>query len=137
MLRQSIFILFATFTLSANANADTKDNPMDNFISNQIEELDLQLELFGTQNNDVIVDVSSIHIYEIEEEATFDFDTKNYLPKDFNATEGMEGIDWKAVKLYEVEEEVDLGFETKDYLPKDFNPYQGMVTVKSQGICYF
>jgi len=126
MLRQSIIILFAIFALSVNANEDLKENPLDQFILNQIEILDLELELFGTPNTKII-DISSIKLYEIEEEVVFNFNTMNYLPKGFDARKGMEDIDWDTINLYEVEEDIDLGFDTKEYLPKGFNPYQGMI----------
>ena len=119
-----------------NANSDLKENPMDNLILNQMEELDLELELFGTPTND-IVEISSIQVYEFEEDITLGYDSAIYLPKDFDARKGMEGIDWNTIELYEVEEEVNLDFDAKAHLPKDFNPYQGMITVKSQGICLF
>ena len=137
MLRQSILILFAFFALSANASVEPKETPMDDFISSQIEELELELELFGTPTNNEIINVSSIAIYEIEEDITINFDANAYLPKDFDARKGMNDIDWNAINLYEVEEEVELGFNVKSYLPKNFNPYQGMITVKSEGICLF
>ena len=135
MLRQSISMLFVLFAFSANANIEPKEDPMDNFISLQIETLELELELFGTSNEEVI-SITSIDVYEVEEEVNFDFDTSEYLPMNFDAKEGM-NLDWNQIELIEVEEDVEFGFDVKAYLPCGFNPYQGMTEVEPQDISFF
>ena len=134
MLRNSILILLVLFTLSVNANVEPKETPMDNFISNQIESLELELALFGTLINDGIINIDSIEVIEMEEEVHFNYDTSEYLPLNFNAHEG-EDLDWTNIELVEVEEEVIFNFNVESYLPYGFNPYQGMTPIKSQGIC--
>jgi len=134
MLRKSISILFVLFAFSANANVGSKETPMDNFISEQIESLELELELFGTPINDDIINIQSINIYELEEEVNFDYDTSEYLPLNFDVNEGK-NLDWSSIDLLEIEEEVEFNFNVKAHLPNDFNPYVGMTPIKSQGIC--
>ena len=136
MLRQSILILFTFFALSANANAEPKETPMDDFISNQIEELELELELFGTPKNDGIYRIEAIEAYEIEEDISFDFDVDEYLPLNFDINEGR-NLNWDCIELIEIEEVVEFNFDIKAHLPIDFNPYMGMTTVKSKEICLF
>jgi len=135
MLRQFTFI-FALFALNANANTETKNDPFTDYLTLEIEKLELEHELFGFQSNREVVSIESLDIYEIQEEIVLDFDTAEYLPEGFNAREGMEDIDWDTITLYEVEEELDLGFDTKDYLPKDFNPYHGMTLENLKIISY-
>lgn len=138
MLRQSIIILSALFTLGVNANPNYEDNPITDYVNAQIETLELELELFGTVMNTDIASIESIQVYEIEEELTLDFDTSNYLPADFNAFEGMVTLDWTEIDLYELEEEENFDFNVQDYLPEGFDPYEGMnKTELDQGICYF
>ncbi|AUP78633.1 hypothetical protein [Flavivirga eckloniae] len=71
------------------------------------------------------LDISSIEVYEIEEEVELGFNTKDYLPKNFNPLKGKGDLDWNTIDICEVEEDVDLGFDTKGYLPKNFNPLKG------------
>ncbi|WP_303319102.1 hypothetical protein Q4Q34_03470 [Flavivirga abyssicola] len=68
------------------------------------------------------LDVSSIEVYEIDEEIEIGFDTKAYLPENFNPLKGLHDIDWSVVEIYKVEEEVELGFDTEGFLPRNFNP---------------
>ena len=135
MLRKSILMLFVLFAFSVSANVEPKENPMDDFISLQIETLELELELFGTSNEEII-SIASIDVYEVEEEVNFDFDTSEYLPMNFDAKEGM-NLDWNQIELIEVEEDVEFGFDVKAYLPCGFNPYQGMTEVEPQDISFF
>ena len=135
MLRQSISMLFVLFAFSANANIEPKEDPMDNFISLQIETLELELDLFGTTNKEII-SIASVDVYEVEEELNFDYDTSDYLPMNFDAQGGV-NLDWSVIELIEVEEEVEFGFDVKAYLPCGFNPYQGMTEVEPQDISFF
>jgi hypothetical protein len=128
-------MLFVLFALSVNASAEPKENPMDDFISLQIETLELELELFGTIANEEIISISSIDVYEVEEELSFDYDTSEYLPIDFDAKEGM-NLDWSLIELIEVEEDVDFDFDVKAYLPCGFSPYYGMTEVEPQDISF-
>jgi len=135
MLRKSILMLFVLFALSASANVEPKENPMDDFIALQIETLELELELFGTTTNEEIISIASIDVYEVEEELSFDYDTSEYLPINFDAKEGM-NLDWNQIELIEVEEEVEFEFDVKAYLPCGFNPYNGMKEVEPQDISF-
>jgi type VI protein secretion system component VasA len=125
MLRQFTFI-FALFALNANANAETKNDPLTNFFSLEIEKLELEQELFDYKLKSDEISIESIDLYEVEEEVEIEFDTAKYVPEGFNPKKGMEEIDWDTISRYEIEEEINRGFDTKDYLPKNFNPYCGM-----------
>ena len=72
-----------------------------------------------------VLNVEDVNVVELEEAVEINFDTKQYLPKDFNALAGKNDIDWSKVALVALEEDVDLGFNPKDYLPKDFNALAG------------
>ena len=54
------------------------------------------------------LDWDSIELVELEEEVTINFDTKQYLPKDFSSLKGLYDLDWSTIELIEVEEEVDI-----------------------------
>ncbi|MDD7888190.1 hypothetical protein [Flavivirga sp. 57AJ16] len=71
------------------------------------------------------LDVGSIEVYEIEEDVDLGFNTKDYLPENFNPLKGKGDLDWSTIEIYKIEEDVDLGFNTKDYLPENFNPLKG------------
>ena len=128
MLRQLFVFVFAFTALNAIADTTRENDPYGDYLSFEIEKLELEQELFGTPTNgEDIISIASIDLYEVEEELCLGFDTAERVPADFNAREGMEDIDWSTIELYEVEEELELGFDTKDHLPKNFDPYQGMI----------
>lgn len=64
--------------------------------------------------------IKSIAFIEQEAEASFDFDTSDYLPEGFNAYEDNFSV--KSLNYME-DDTIDLGFDTADYLPENFNPY--------------
>ena len=118
------FIFSTLFTLSATAipNENSDD------IISECELSLLEAALF-TNNSEAIptkLNWSTIELFEVEEEAHLGFDTKDYLPANFNPFKGLHDLDWSTIELFEVEEEVNLGFDTKDYLPIGFNPFLGL-----------
>lgn len=56
-------------------------------------------------------------------EQPFDFNTKDYLPLNFDPYKGM----FTDVSDALIEEPVSFDFDTKDYLSDNFDPYQGML----------
>lgn len=76
--------------------------------------------------NSLPVAIEDITVIEIEEDITFDFDTKKYLPENFNPLKGKYDLDWSKIELIEIEEEVNLGFDVKQYLPVNFNAQQAL-----------
>lgn len=56
-------------------------------VLNETKNLDFDL---GDPDNEKILRVRDIKVFEIEEEVSFDFNTKDYLPADFNPYEGLE-----------------------------------------------
>jgi len=65
--------------------------------------------------------IEDIYVYEVEENISFDFETKECLPKDFNPLKGIGDLDWDSIELLEIEEEVEIDFDTTQYLPENFN----------------
>lgn len=126
MLRQSI-LLVAFFTLSISANANTNKEPNNDYLSLEIEKLELEQELFSSVTYGEIIDVNAIDVYQIEEDIKLPIDTKKYLPKNFLVNKGIYDLDWNSIQLVELEEDIDLGINPKDYLPENFNPYNGLV----------
>ena len=67
-------------------------------------------------NNSVVsnysedLDWSKIELIEVEEEVELGFDTKAYLPKDFNPLKGKNDLNWNKIELIKVEEEAEIGF---------------------------
>ncbi len=78
------------------------------------------------QLNALPLSIDAIHYVEIEEEIQLGFDTSTYLPKGFNAFEGMV-LNLNDIDFVEEEEVIELGFDPSIYLPKGFNAYEGMV----------
>jgi len=121
-----IFLINISNVISANSNNNEKCEQ-----SNE-EECVLIHKLFAHNGISNELDWNKIKLVELEEEAILDFETKNYLPLNFNPLKGKYDLDWNSIKLVEMDEEVSLDFDTKDYLPEGFNPYRVMCA--SQGI---
>ncbi|MCF8274594.1 MAG: hypothetical protein K9I95_12260 [Flavobacteriaceae bacterium] len=79
--------------------------------------------LINEQTNDL--DWSKINLVKIEEEAEIGFDTKAFLPENFNPLKGKNDLNWNKIELIKVEEDVNLDFDTKAYLPINFNALKG------------
>ena len=127
MLRQLFAFGFAFVAWNATAEIGPNEIPLDEILALEIEEMELELDLFGDAYIcEEVISIESIDLYEPEEELEIGFDTSAYLPEGFDPKEGMNDIDWSTIDLYEIEEEDDFDFNTKDYLPVGFNPYKGM-----------
>ncbi len=131
MLRLSI-LLVTFFSFSISAKATTNKEPNNDFLSLEIEKLELEQELFSRVEFPEIVSVDSIEFYEVEEEVVLPLQIEKYLPNNFVVNKGIYDLDWNTIDLVEVEEDIDLGLNPKDYLPKNFNPYKGLVCSKSE-----
>lgn len=122
-----LILLLAAF-IAFNANASSREIPDDTLKNYKtLEQLHLESTIFSDDLSlEEDIQIESLEVIEIEEEVTFNFDIKKYLPEGFNALEGMHDLNWDDIELIEVEEDVDLGFNTKPYLPEDFNALAGM-----------
>ena len=89
------------------------------------EECSLLNNLYIFKSSEPIY-VEDVYVYQIEEDVIINFDTKKYLPNDFNPLKGLHDLNWDTIELIEPEEEVEIEFDTKRYLPQDFNPLKGM-----------
>jgi hypothetical protein len=117
ILLLAVLIGSNAYAISGIATNNTKNN------YKTLEELYLEAELF---ESDFALEVNSIEVYKIEEEIILNFDTRMYLPEDFNPLKGIHNLDWNTIELVEFEEEVELDFDTKKHLPKNFNAISGM-----------
>ena len=150
--------IFVSLLTASGAKEDIEllnqhEQPTENFeFEEEIYNDDILFEdIFGKLEENKQVKIEDINVYEIEEEVTLDFDTKDYLPSDFNPYLGMnskeedefeakiafetvfgkpeaakEIIKIEDINVYEIEEELTLDFDKKNYLPTGFNPYLGM-----------
>ncbi len=92
--------------------------------SKNIENLNGTNHYTINENTDDL-DWSKIKLVKVEEDVEIGFDTKAYLPKDFNPLKGKNDLNWKKIELIQVEEDAEIGFDTNAYLPKDFNSLKG------------
>jgi len=81
---------------------------------------------FSASQDDKPVNIDDLYVYEIEEEVSINFDTKQYLPEGFNPLKGLGDLDWTSIELIELEEEVTIDFDTQKYLPENFNALEGL-----------
>jgi hypothetical protein len=117
------FLFSMLLTFNANANSKKSSDLCSECKTENFEECTLRKTLFSSNENLQAsnLDISTIELVEIEEDVELNFDTKQYLPKGFNALKGKDDLDWNTIELVEIEEDVELNFDTKQYLPKGFN----------------
>lgn len=119
----SSFILVASMTAAGNTLEEPDDITSENFTTESAEEL-AHIESLIFHNPDAKpIAIDAIEVIELQEEVSFNFDTKDYLPENFNPLQGKHDLDWSKIELIELEEEVSFDFDVQDYLPKHFNPY--------------
>ena len=119
LMFSTIFLINITNVIAANNNNTGKCERSND------EECVLMHELFAHNNVSDEIDWNKIEILDIEEEVILGFNTKDYLPENFNPLKGKFDLNWNKIELVELEEEVALDFDTKDYLPENFNPLKG------------
>ncbi len=86
----------------------------------QSNQLDLNETSINNSNYDLIIESLTAEALE-EEDAPFDFNTKDYLPLGFNPYDNNEYT--YINEIFFEEEDAPFDFKTKDYLPIGFNPY--------------
>lgn len=86
-----------------NVEASTVFDVHKNFESKENNNI-LFENIFGKPEYTHIIKIEDIHIYEIEETVHLNFNTKDYLPVDFNPYQGMNSKD-------ELEFETQIAFE--------------------------
>ncbi|NNE03928.1 MAG: hypothetical protein HKN52_12290, partial [Eudoraea sp.] len=67
------------------------------------------------------LNLEEIAYLEADEVIELGFDTKEYLPENFDPATFY--VDLEAVAFIEDHKDADLGFNTKDYLPSNFDAY--------------
>ncbi len=127
----SSLILVASMTVSDNTSEEPDENAAINVTSVTSEEAYLANLLFHNPEVKPIA-IDAIEVLELQEDVSFNFDTHDYLPEDFNPLRGKNDLDWSKIELIELEEEISFNFNVQDYLPKHFNPY---ACTKTKTIC--
>ncbi|WP_250434568.1 hypothetical protein [Hanstruepera flava] len=128
----SSMILAASMTVSDNVIEEPDDRTSGNLLTVTAEE-EARLESLLFHNPDVKpIAIDAIKVMELEEELTFNFNTQDYLPENFNPLKGKHDLDWSKIELIELDEDLTFNFNVKDYLPKHFNPY---ACVKTKTVC--
>jgi len=123
-----VFMGITTTSQTENSTTDIDNQVAVENISLTVNEHTL---LWSTDNEEVAMlgtlpteapenlEIDAISYVETEEEIELGFDTKEYLPKNFDPTTFY--FDVTAVAYIEEYEGSDLGFNTKDYLPNNFD----------------
>ncbi len=84
---------------------------------------------FISQSDDQMFDNEFQFELNIEEQdESFEFETKDYLPFDFNPYYGLFDLEYE---LTIEEEDAPFDFDTKMYLPENFNPYSNSNTIRA------
>ena len=127
-----LFTVFFALNAIAKTNNGSYYLNIDSIDAN-CEENELEQIVFSSIEDSTFenFDINSIEVIELEEEVELGFNSKDYLPENFNALKGMHDLDWNTIELVELDEEVELGFNPKDYLPKCFNALKGMYDLDS------
>lgn len=103
--------IFALFMTAISGSAQNGCETFENFLAMETERLELEDELFGFQNdNNEIISINYLDLYEVEEEIELDFDTRKFIPSNFDPYKGMNKLNWDSIPLYEVEEEIELDY---------------------------
>ena len=127
----SSLILVASMTVSDNTSEEPDENAAINVTGVTSEEAYLANLLFHNPEVKPIA-IDAIEVLELQEDVSFNFDTHDYLPENFNPLRGKNDLDWSKIELIELEEEISFNFNVQDYLPKHFNPY---ACTKTKTIC--
>lgn len=128
----SSLILVASMTAADNTIKEPDEYASGSLLNESVEELtNLESLIFHNPDSKPIA-IDAIKVFELQEDVSFNFDTKDYLPENFNPLKGKHDIDWSKIELLELEEEVSFDFDVKDYLPKNFNPH---ACAKTKVVC--
>jgi hypothetical protein len=119
------FLFTVLISITATASVDRDCNTLNNSLNSELHNLEKIIFVNAEDSISEIVAINDVEVIEIEEDVVINFDTKTYLPGDFNALKGMYNLDLSLIEVIELEEEVELGFDTSKYLPKNFNALKG------------
>ena len=127
-----LVILYGCVLLSSTAIAEVQQSvfdtsPLQEALST--EEMDtILVSPTNDKMDETTLVLSNIEFIE-EEDLELGFDTKDYLPDNFDPHRFY--FNMESVVFLEEEQELDLGFETSAYLPNEFDPYTETLTVGS------
>ena len=101
------------FAFNANASSNKFSDVCSECKTENLEECTLRNTLFSSSENLQAsnLDISTIEIVEIEEDVELNFDTKQYLPKGFNALYSEDVLDHSIANMVLLEIEQELGYK--------------------------
>ncbi|MEM9363858.1 MAG: hypothetical protein AAGA43_14555 [Bacteroidota bacterium] len=127
-----LVILYGCVLLSSSAIAEVQQGAWDIASAEVILESEGRLDNFTDEVSDAsetfFYDVNEIEYIE-DEEIELGFDTKDYLPDDFDPYTSY--FDLNSVKFVEQEDEASLGFDAAKFLPTGFDPYTETIGVQA------
>jgi hypothetical protein len=103
-------------TINFGDNLSTNFKDITSYISNSMDDSIFEVE------------------FEEEEDAPFDFDVQEYLPKDFNPFKLMYNTYDIVYEYFFEEEDASFDFDTKAYLPVGFNPYEDKFIIEEYAL---
>ncbi len=124
-----LFAIFSTLFFSNSAHSFYTYKDPDTLILKCTEQNQEECTFVVQFSSDLISEplkIEDISIFEVEEDVEINFNTKAYLPDDFNPLKGLGDLDWSIIDLNRIEEDVFIDFDTKKYLPEDFNSLKGL-----------
>ena len=86
----------------------------------QNKDLNIDEYVISQSDDQMFNDEFQFELNKEEQDEAFEFDTKDYLPFDFNAYNGLFTLEYE---MAIVEEDVPFEFDTIKYLPFGFRPY--------------
>ncbi|MEM9077188.1 MAG: hypothetical protein AAGC43_09115 [Bacteroidota bacterium] len=123
-------ILYGCVLLSSSAIAEIQQGAWDIASAEVILESEGRFETMNIEVNEdsdtFYFDINEIQYIE-EEEAELGFDTRDYLPEDFDPYTVYFNVN--SIEYVEYEEDAQLGFDVAQYLPEGFDPYSQVVGV--------
>ena len=127
-----LVILYGCVLLSSAAIAEEQQSAFETNaleVTLSTEEMDtILVSPANDQADEAAVILSEIEFIE-EEDLELGFNTKDYLPDNFDPHKFY--FDVNSVDFVEEEQELSLGFETSAYLPNGFDPYTDSLTISS------
>ncbi len=125
-------ILYGCVLLSSTAIAEVQQGAWDIASAEVILQSEGRFETFVNDTENVsetsAFDINKIEYIE-EEDLELGFDTKDYLPENFDPYTAY--FDLSAIEYVKLQEDTGLGFDTARYLPNGFDPYTETVGVNT------
>ncbi|MEM8845796.1 MAG: hypothetical protein AAFY00_09485 [Bacteroidota bacterium] len=127
-----LVILYGCVLLSSSAIAEVQQDAWDIASAEVILESEGKLETFSNEVSNTsetfFFDINEIEYIE-DEDIELGFDTKDYLPEDFDPYTAY--LDLNSIEFVEQGDETFLGFDSTKFLPLGFDPYTEAIGVQA------